>query len=81
MSGNGQSAGKLALHYIDGQFCEGAEGRRFANLNPFTGDVLNEVAEGTAEDIDRAVRAARRAFDEGPWRTMTVEERLSFVER
>ncbi|MFO7247126.1 MAG: 5-carboxymethyl-2-hydroxymuconate semialdehyde dehydrogenase [Bacillota bacterium] len=81
MSANGRVEAKPALHYIDGRFCEGAEGRRFANLSPFTGDVLNEVAEGTAEDIDRAVRAARRAFDEGPWRTFTVEERLSYVER
>jgi len=41
-------------------------------LDPRTGDVIAHVAEGDAEDINRAVAAARKAFDEGPWPKMTA---------
>src|ERR1700761_671520 len=51
---------------IDGQWVDAASGKRFETLNPATGEVLATVAEGDAEDINRAVVAARRAF-EGPW--------------
>jgi acyl-CoA reductase-like NAD-dependent aldehyde dehydrogenase len=63
---------------IDGQWVEAASGKTFETPNPATGEVLARIAEGDAEDIDRAVRAARRAFDEGAWtRTPPVErERL-----
>src|SRR6185437_13557289 len=53
--------------FIDGQWCDAASGRTFETPNPATGETLARRAEGGAEDIDRAVRAARRAFDEGPW--------------
>jgi acyl-CoA reductase-like NAD-dependent aldehyde dehydrogenase len=52
---------------IDGQWVEAASGRTFETPNPATGEVLARVAEGDKEDIDRAVRAARRAFDDGRW--------------
>ncbi len=52
---------------IDGKWVEAASGKSFATLNPATGEVLARVAEGDREDVDRAARAARRAFDEGPW--------------
>jgi 5-carboxymethyl-2-hydroxymuconic-semialdehyde dehydrogenase len=68
-----------ALHFIDGQFCEGLQGKRFQTLNPATNEVLTEVAEGTAEDIDRAVRAAYRAFHEGPWGRMPAKERARLL--
>jgi aldehyde dehydrogenase (NAD+) len=51
---------------IDGQWVDAAAGRRFESRNPATGELLATVAEGEAEDINRAVAAARRAFD-GPW--------------
>ena len=51
---------------IDGKWVEAASGKTFDTLNPATGEVLARVAEGAAEDVDRAVRAARRAFDEAP---------------
>lgn len=51
-------------------------GRTFPTYDPRTGDVLARVAEGDAEDIDRAVAAARKAFDEGPWPKMTPYVRL-----
>ena len=60
---------------IGDKWVEAASGRTFAALNPATGEVLAQVAEGENEDIDRAVKAARAAFDKGPWRQMTVSER------
>ena len=54
------SPGKLL---IDGEWVPAASGRTFETLNPATEERLADVAHGEAEDIDRAVRAARRAFD------------------
>ncbi|MGI8827621.1 MAG: aldehyde dehydrogenase family protein [Chloroflexota bacterium] len=52
---------------IDGQRAPSTEGKTFPTYNPATGDVLAQVAEADAEDVDRAVRVARRAFDSGTW--------------
>ncbi len=52
--------------FIGGQWVEAKSGRRFSTHNPATGELLAEVAEGDAADIDMAVAAARRAF-EGSW--------------
>ncbi|XWS68981.1 hypothetical protein CRYUN_Cryun04dG0140500 [Craigia yunnanensis] len=60
---------------INGNFVDSASGKTFPTLDPRTGDVIANVAEGDAEDIDRAVSAARKAFDEGPWPKMTAYER------
>src|SRR6202158_2602725 len=60
---------------IDGKWVEAASGKVFPVYNPATGEILAQVAEGEKEDIDRAVRAGRRAFDSGPWRTMTPSKR------
>src|SRR5437868_4319333 len=51
--------------------------KTFETVNPATGEVLTEVAEASAADVDRAVTAARKAFDDrgGPWRKMTSSER------
>lgn len=46
-------------------------GRTFRTFDPRTGDVIARVAEGDTEDVNRAVVAARKAFDEGPWPKMT----------
>ena len=67
--------------FINGQWCDAASGRTFATPNPATGQTLARVAEGGAEDIDRAVRAARRAFEEGPWGKMTPSERGRIIWR
>jgi len=61
--------------FIDGDWVDAASGRTFTTPNPATGELLATVAEGDAEDIDRAVRAARRAFEEGPWSRMTPSDR------
>ena len=67
--------------FINGQWADAASGRSFETPNPATGETLARVAEGEAEDIDRAVRAARRAFEEGPWGRMTVSERGRIIWR
>ena len=54
---------------INGEWVDSASGKTFPVYNPATGEELIQVAEGGKEDIDRAVAAARRAFDEGPWST------------
>jgi phenylacetaldehyde dehydrogenase len=60
---------------INGKWVEAASGKTFSTYNPATGEVLARVAEGDKEDIDRAVRAARAAFETGPWSRLTASER------
>ena len=52
---------------IDGRFVPAASGKTFPVYNPATGEVVARVPEAEKEDVNRAVSAARRAFDEGPW--------------
>jgi phenylacetaldehyde dehydrogenase len=61
--------------FINGQWTDAASGKTFATPNPATGETLANVAEGDAEDINRAVRAAREAFENGPWSRMTPSDR------
>src|SRR5580700_8191598 len=65
---------KPKLLLIDGRRVPAASGRTFKSLNPATEQVIATIAEGNEIDVDRAVEAARRAF-EGPWRTMRAAER------
>ncbi|OMP10141.1 hypothetical protein COLO4_04781 [Corchorus olitorius] len=58
-----------------------ALGKTFPTYDPRTGEEIAHVAEGDAEDIDRAVAAARKAFDEGPWPKMTAYERSRIMLR
>jgi aldehyde dehydrogenase (NAD+) len=60
---------------IDGQWVDGA--KKFDTINPATGEVLTQIAEGSSADVDRAVDAARRALEDrnGPWRKMSASER------
>lgn len=48
--------------FIDGKFVDAKKGGRFKSINPADGQVIAEVSAGTAEDIDRAVASARKAF-------------------
>lgn len=66
---------------VDGKFEQAASGRTFDTLNPATGEILAAVAEGDQPDIDRAVDAARRAFEGGPWTRMTPSERGRVMHR
>src|SRR6201996_6932190 len=63
---------------IDGKWVDAASGKHFESRNPATGDLLATVAEGDAEDINRAVTAARKAF-EGPWSKFKPYERQALL--
>jgi aldehyde dehydrogenase (NAD+) len=60
---------------IDGKFRDSKSGKTFATINPATEEVIAQVAEGDAADIDLAVKAARKAFDSGPWRKADARDR------
>ncbi len=60
---------------INGKWVDAASGKTFPTYNPATGEVLANVAEGDREDIDRAVKAARAAFEKGPWAKISPSER------
>ncbi len=60
---------------IDGKWVDSVSGRTFETINPSTGKAIAHVAEGEKADVDKAVKAARRAFDKGPWRKMDARQR------
>src|SRR6267378_2532646 len=64
---------------IGGRWLEAASGKTFSTYNPATGEVLAQVAEGNSVDVDRAVTAARKAFESGPWRRLTASERRRLI--
>jgi phenylacetaldehyde dehydrogenase len=64
---------------IDGQWVDARSGKTFAVYDPSNGQQIAQVAEGGAEDIDIAVKAARRAFEDGPWSKMKPVERGKIV--
>lgn len=65
-------------NWIDGGFVPPADGARMATTNPYTGDEWADVADDPAA-VDLAVAAARRAFEDGPWATMTARERARLM--
>jgi phenylacetaldehyde dehydrogenase len=67
--------GKKQKMLINGKWVDAASGKTFPTYNPATGEVLSNVAEGDREDIDRAVKAARAAFETGPWSKISPSER------
>src|ERR1700726_4219932 len=66
---------------INGKWVEAVSGKTFPTYNPATGDTLSRVAEGDKEDVDRAVKAARAAFDSGPWSKITPSDRGRMIWR
>src|SRR5258708_31936057 len=60
---------------IGGDWIDSASGKTFETYNPATGELLARVAEGDRADIDRAVKAARKAFERGPWPNLSPSER------
>lgn len=60
---------------INGKWVDSVSGRTFATIHPATEEIIAEIAEGDAADVDLAVKAARQAFDNGPWRKMDARER------
>lgn len=67
--------------YINGQFVESTSQKTFTTPNPATGEVLAEVYEAGAADIDAAVKAARAAFDGGSWSKMSAAERSRLMNK
>jgi phenylacetaldehyde dehydrogenase len=67
--------------FINGKWVPAASGKTFEVVNPANGEVVARVAEGDKEDVDRAVTAARRAFETGAWPAMTPSERGKLVWR
>ena len=61
--------------YIDGEWVDGSDGQTMETINPATGKVWARFACTSKEDVERAVIAARRALNEGPWSTMTATQR------
>jgi len=66
---------------INGQAVDAVSGRTFETRNPATEELITHVAEAGVEDVDLAVRAARDAFDSGPWRRMRPAERARVLWR
>jgi acyl-CoA reductase-like NAD-dependent aldehyde dehydrogenase len=67
--------------YIDGKFVPSESGKRFPTVNPATGEKIAEVAEASTADLDRAVAAARKAFESGPWATMKPRQRGAILRK
>jgi len=73
-----ETAPNLSLRtdlFIEGEFVPSGSGKRFATVNPATGETLAEVAEASKEDLDRAVASARKALESGPWAAMKPRQR------
>jgi phenylacetaldehyde dehydrogenase len=75
----GQFLNKPKKLLIGGKWVEAASGKTFATVNPATEETLAQVAEGDSADIDKAVKSARMAFEDGPWRRMTPSERGKMI--
>src|SRR5258708_813876 len=66
---------------INGKWVVRVAGHAFPTINPSTGEVITQVAESDAPDVDKAVAAARAAFDKGPWRKMSASQRGVLMNR
>jgi acyl-CoA reductase-like NAD-dependent aldehyde dehydrogenase len=64
--------------FIDGQWTDAASGKTFETPNPATGETLASVAEGDADDVNRAASAARKPSDSGPWSYNVFDTSLPF---
>jgi aldehyde dehydrogenase (NAD+) len=67
--------------FIGGQWVPSVSGKTFPTINPATEEVITEVAEGDAADVDLAVKAARKAFETGPWPKMDARDRGALIHR
>ena len=68
-------------HYIDGEFVDSVDGGTFDVLDPVSNETYVQAAAGKQADIDRAVAAAKHAFDTGPWPRMKNRERSRILNR
>jgi len=65
--------------FIDGQYCDAADGAKLENLNPATGEIIGTFSHCGATDVDRAVAAARRVFNQGTWSRAAPEYRKEIL--
>ncbi len=70
---------KESLLYINGAFVPAADGRTFDSINPHDGQIVARTARAGVDDVNAAVAAARRAFDDGPWPRMSGNERSALI--
>src|ERR1700758_1515277 len=75
MSSPAKPAGKTNQNYVNGQWTSSSTGATFPVFDPSTEEVIAHVAAASANDVDRAVKAARAAFDSGPWPATTAQDR------
>lgn len=82
-SGKGRSLPKVrqTKMLIDGKWLDSCNGESFPTVNPATEEVIAQVPKANKDDVDLAVDAARRAFDEGPWSRMDARERSRLLNR
>lgn len=78
---NVQTGVKEVGLYINGEYVKASNEATFEVKNPATQEIIAKVSEATEEDVDRACQIARDAFENGPWRTMTVAERCAKLRR
>src|SRR5437762_10429832 len=67
--------------FIGGKWQDSASGKTFPTINPANGETICQVAEGDKADVDLAVKAARKAFELGPWPKMNASERGRLINR
>src|SRR5258707_1343524 len=75
MSSSAKTIVRAYQNYINGQWVKSSSGEMFPVYDPSTEEVIAQVASGTAADVDSAVKAARAAFDSGPWRQTSAADR------
>ncbi|XP_010527198.1 PREDICTED: aldehyde dehydrogenase family 2 member C4 [Tarenaya hassleriana] len=83
---NGGSAAKFPAIkftklFINGEFRDAVSGKTFETIDPRNGEVIGRIAEGDKEDVDLAVKAARQAFDHGPWPRFSGAERARLIHK
>lgn len=71
----------MIQHFINNEFVDSADRKTFDTLNPSTNKPITQIASGSSADVNGAVKAARKAFDEGPWPRMIAEERGKYLRR
>jgi aldehyde dehydrogenase (NAD+) len=76
-----KSVARATKLLIDNQWVESESGRTFPTFNPATGEEIAQVAEADAADVDKAVKAARHAFEQGQWRKTMASERGRLLHR
>jgi aldehyde dehydrogenase (NAD+) len=76
-----QAAVSATKLLINNRWIASESGKTFATINPSTGEEIRQIAEADAADVEKAVKAARAAFEHGPWRKMAASQRGTLLHR